>query len=104
MDIADFSQALSLAALVISLGSGIWTWLRAPSAALVKRFETFRELIEGLVQRNSLRIQNLESELTHLPKKEDLFVISNGLTAAATQLDGLVHSVRRIERYLREAA
>ncbi|PYE86897.1 DUF2730 family protein [Phyllobacterium leguminum] len=88
---------------LLAIGGIIYTWLTASSKANEGKITDHEEkLIE-----HDRRIQSLESELKHLPSKDDF----NGLLLAVEQVksglgrleeshDGVKAAMRRIEEYL----
>lgn len=105
MEPANFNPWLSGAALVISIAGSVYAWFTAKSKVNEQKIaELARETDE--VER---RVQSLESEMKHLPAKDD--VVELKLTIAELKgavavfgesLAGVQRTVQRIDTFLRE--
>jgi len=92
-----------IVAAVLSIASLIYTWITARS----RQNETqIRKQEEKLVEHDR-RIQSVESELDHLPNKDEITGLRLAISEVSGRLGrmeesnaGLVRGVRRIEDYL----
>lgn len=99
----DIKSWLGAAALIISLLTSVYAWLTSGAKANTKRLDS----IDNQLTEHDRRIQATESELKHLPDKDDV----NDLKLAISELRGTVgrldenmsgisRTVRRVEGYL----
>lgn len=97
----------ALLALLVSGANMLWTWYekgRGAEAERVKKVEDRLDLMED----RQLRV---EGELAHLPTKDDVGAVKLQLVELLgitnrqqSELGTIVHTVRRIDDYLREKA
>lgn len=102
-----FKEWLGLLALAISVGGSLYAWLTSRSTTNSEHLAT----VDKALIDHASRIQSIESELKHLPAKDDV----NDLKLALAKLEGTVgrldeslgsvsRTVQRIDGYLREDA
>jgi hypothetical protein len=94
---------LSAAATALGLANALWSWMNKGEAATAKRLDE----IEETQLDHGRRIQSAESDLKHVPSKEDisglklqLSDMSGKLNTAESELGGVARTVRRIEDHL----
>ena len=96
---------LGLIALLISVGSAVYAFVTARSKTNSERLDAIDKRLGG----HADRIQNLESEVKHLPNKDEVNNLQLSLTrmegavAVLTErIEGIGGTVTRIDSYLRK--
>lgn len=117
MQLAQFSQWVSIVALLIGIGNVLWAWFSRPARDLGSRLDQHRietekrfeeaekqvdEAYEGL-KGHDRRIQRVEDDLRHLPTKKDLHEVELKVNAIKTELDIVAKVVGRIDDFLRSS-
>lgn len=115
MQLAAFSQWVSIVALLLGIGNVLWAWFSRPArdlgtrldqhrAETDKRFEDTEKRVdtayEGL-KGHDRRIQRVEDDIRHFPTKDDLQELEVSMTAIKTELDIVAKVVARIDDFLR---
>lgn len=103
MNIADLKDWFGLIAVIISLGTVVYAFLTARSSVNSKRINSLDERVSG----HGSRLQDLESEVKHLPNKDmvmDIKLAMEELNGKVGRLEvslgGFSGTVRRIDDYL----
>ncbi|WFE92291.1 DUF2730 family protein [Roseibium porphyridii] len=101
--LGDLKNWLGVAAIVISLLTSIYAWLTSKAKANAEHLKA----VDAKLIDHDRRVQELESEMKHLPDKDDV----NDLKLSIAELRGTVgrldeslsgvsRTVRRVEGYL----
>lgn len=75
---------LSLASLILAIGTSAWTILKSPSAKLEKRVETEVGQLDRRMDHVESRTAKIEVELEHMPTRDG----AHRLELAVTELNG----------------
>lgn len=114
MELDIISRWLSIIALLISIGSALWAWLGRSGRELRERITKVRAAGEAAdkalgdeLDIHDRRIQLIESELKHLPSKEDVADLKLAMTemngklkVSENELSSVGRTVRRIEEHM----
>ena len=91
-------------AALLSAGNFVWTWLRASHQPTTEAIEK----LDACQDDHGRRIQSIESEMRHMPSKDDLQKVTVSLTAMLgrmdviqTELAGTSRALRRMEDHIR---
>lgn len=106
----EVSQGAGVLAVVVSVANTVWVWLRTGASKIgdvrAEMQAGFKEVNED-TEDHGRRIQAIESELKHLPSKDDVAELKLSLTEMKGQLGTLdselgsvTRTVRRIEDHL----
>jgi len=104
VDLAPINQWLSVVALVMGIGNGLYLWISRPAKDLGGRVDLANsrvdEAFDGL-KAHDRRIQRVEDDMRHLPTKDDLHKVSADIASLKTEVDGIGRTVHRIDDFLR---
>lgn len=102
MNLSDIQGWASLAAVLISLGSVVYSWLTSGSKANTKRLED----IDTRLNRHAERLGTIEQEVKHLPDVNSvhelqlsLVTMSGDIKAMAQTTRTTSESVKRLEEW-----
>ncbi|WP_454278950.1 hypothetical protein [Sphingomonas sp. Marseille-Q8236] len=112
MNITIVWQLVAIASALLGIANLIWMWLaqmRQPSEKaieeLLKRCQSLDTEGEAVARRVAL----IESEMRHVPTKDDLHDVKNSITAmigqmrvVETEVAAATRTMRRIEDHMRE--
>lgn len=94
---------LALAALVVSLGTTVYAWLTSRSKGNAEHLKA----VDAALLDHGSRIQSIESEMKHMPAKDDVVELKLALAEIKGQmgrfdesLSGVSRTVRRMEEFL----
>lgn len=94
----------SLTALLLATGNAIWAIMTRGTRATAEKVNEH----EGKMIDHDRRIQSVESDIKHLPTKDEfnkmqvsLTEVRGELRTVSTELAGVDRTVRRIDEYLR---
>nr|WP_302849073.1 DUF2730 family protein [Sphingobium sp. AS12] len=97
----------AILALLVSAANMLWTWYERSRSAEGERVKKVEDRLD-LVEDRTLRI---EGQIVHLPTKDDVNAVKLQLVELLgitnrqqSELAGMVRTVDRIDRYLREKA
>ena len=111
------SQWIALIALLVSIVNTVAVWVSRPGKLAKERHDALKEWVDKTVdtlskatsdslKAHDRRIQAVEGDQKHMPTTDDFHELSKqvaGLEASLkAQVEGLSHTVRRIDDYLRE--
>lgn len=94
---------LGAAALVISIGVTIYAWITARSKVNSEHLKA----VDGAMKGHDRRIQNLESEIQHMPSKDSqhklelsIAQMSGEMKTMSANMDSMTRTTRRMEEFL----
>lgn len=103
MDISDFKNWLGAIALVVSLSGIVYAWLTSRSKDNTMRIE----VIESTQTEHGKEILSIQSELKHMPNKDDVNELKlqmsgmeGSLGRVSENLKSMSSTVNRVEEYL----
>lgn len=104
MNFSDFRDVVSVGALLLGIANIVWVWMRTREGETATRIKEISDDLED----HERRIQSVESELRHLPSKDDfaelrivITQLQGSIKTSETEIGGIGRSVRRIEDHLR---
>lgn len=114
MDMEDLRSWLGLVALAISVGTSIWLFITASAKKTAIELSEFKKsdalekkLLMEAITALGQRTQNLESELTHLPKAKDVMDLRLQISDMAGNIGrmeesqkGVARTINRVEDFL----
>jgi len=99
----EMKEWLGAAALVISIGVTIYAWMTARSKVNAEHLKA----VDGGMKEHDRRIQNLESEIQHMPSKDSqhklelsIAQMSGEMKTMSANMDSMTRTTRRMEEYL----
>lgn len=107
MDLDIITRWLGVVALVLSLINMLWTLINRGTKDISTKMQQYRtDLVD-----HDRRIQELESNMKHLPTKQEIVNLQLAVSKVEghmgkmeVSVESMVHTVRRIDDYLRENA
>lgn len=104
---------VGIIALVLSIANTVNQWVSRPGRELKERVDNLGENTDAAIEvlektsydrfkEHDRRIQKLEDGQPHQPTKEDLHALSLKMAELGTKMEGLAHTVDRMDRHLRE--
>ncbi len=106
MSIEALVPWVSAAALIMTIANFVWVWSAQSRTATATKLNEVECDVEG----HDKRIQSIESELKHLPTKEEISDLKLQLTevvgqlrVAESEMASAVRTIRRIDDHLRES-
>jgi len=104
VQLATFSQLISIVALLLSIGNLLWAWVSRPARDVGGRVDEANDRIDEAfdgLKGHDRRIQRVEDDLRHLPTKSDLHEVERKVVGIKTELDMIAKVVGRIDDFLR---
>lgn len=93
---------VAILALGLSIINMVSAWISRPGKELKEEADRHVEVTGERFKDHDRRIQKLEDSQPHQPTKEDLHQLSVRMAELTTRMEGLSHTVDRVDRHLRE--
>ncbi|QPT09861.1 DUF2730 family protein [Sphingomonas paucimobilis] len=112
MNITIVWQLVAIASALLGIANLIWMWLAQMRQPGEKAIQELQKLCQGLDSEGEAvarRVDRIESEMRHVPTKDDLHEVKNSITAmigqmkvVETEVAAATRTMRRIEDHMRE--
>lgn len=99
---AQIGPWVAIVALLLGIVNTISQWVSRPGRELKEDVDALEATTLDRFKDHDRRIQKLEDGQPHQPTKEDLHNLSNKMVELGTRMEGLAHTVDRMDRHLRE--
>lgn len=99
---AQIGPWVAIVALMLGIANTIHQWVSRPGRELKEAVDLLEGTALERFKEHDRRIQKVEDGVPHQPTKEDLHALSVKMVELGTKMEGLAHTVDRMDRHLRK--